>query len=263
MNKNLDDMSQNTSENNVDLSVQNADNAQNNEKLSKYAARRISPADLMLRGSSGLTGIPDAASDDVILKPDTIILNNNRDSISSKQNIADSIVSSSANKIDDVSNKSIDFGAEAEAVEPSSNSGSTVELDNACELSAKEKLDLAIARQKELAGPQNQAKNDDNDEKKEMNPFSAYAVASQVGFIVIVPLLLFIMGGSWLVDTLEWAAWVKIVFVFVGIFTMIAALVAYLSRMITLFGGGSKRKAGKYDHLKSDKRDTDYYDDYQ
>ena len=39
---------------------------------------------------------------------------------------------------------------------------------------------------------------------KKENPVAVYAVASQIGLIVIVPLLVFVIGGSKLV---EWLAW--------------------------------------------------------
>lgn len=94
---------------------------------------------------------------------------------------------------------------------------------------------------------------------KRDNPFSAYAIASQVGFLVICPLLLFIWGGSWLVQRFELPNWLMIVFVFVGIFVMIGSVTSYLYRMIRMYGGDKKPDPGS--KLSHDLRDHDYYDD--
>lgn len=91
------------------------------------------------------------------------------------------------------------------------------------------------------------------------SPFSAYAVASQVGFMVICPLLLFIWGGSWLVDKFALPGWVMIVFVFLGIFVMIGSVTSYLYRMIRMYGGD--KKPDKNSGLSHDVRDHDYYND--
>ena len=95
---------------------------------------------------------------------------------------------------------------------------------------------------------------------KRDNPFSAYAVASQVGFLVIIPLLVFIWGGSWLVNRFSLPGWLMIVFVFLGIFVMIGSVTSYLYRMIRMYGGD--RKPEKNSELKHDIRDHDYYDSY-
>ena len=100
---------------------------------------------------------------------------------------------------------------------------------------------------------------DPSQKSKRDNPFSAYAVASQVGFLVICPLLLFIWGGSWLVQRFELPNWLMIVFVFLGIFVMIGSVTSYLYRMIRMYGGD--RKPEKNSELKHDVRDHDYYDD--
>ena len=59
-----------------------------------------------------------------------------------------------------------------------------------------------------------------NEEKekgeKRDNPFSVYAVASQIGFMVILPLLLFIWGGAWLVEKFSLPQWLMPVFIALG-----------------------------------------------
>ena len=91
------------------------------------------------------------------------------------------------------------------------------------------------------------------------NPFSAYAVASHVGFLVICPLLLFIWGGSWLVQRFELPGWLMIVFIFLGIFVMIGSVTSYLMQMIKMYGGDKKPE--KTSKLSHDVRDHDYYHD--
>lgn len=92
---------------------------------------------------------------------------------------------------------------------------------------------------------------------KHSSNLSAYAVASQVGFMVIIPLLLFIWGGSWLVNRFSLPDWLMIIFVFLGIFVMICSVTTYLYRMIRMYGGDSKPE--KNSKLKHDVRDHDYY----
>lgn len=86
--------------------------------------------------------------------------------------------------------------------------------------------------------------------------FSAYAVASQVGFLVIIPLLVFIWGGSWLVNRFSLPSWLMVVFVFLGIFVMIGSVTSYLYRMIRMYGGDKKPE--KNSKLKHDVRDHDW-----
>ena len=76
---------------------------------------------------------------------------------------------------------------------------------------------------------------------KKDNPLKVYAVVSQIGFLVITPLLIFIWGGSVLVNKFSLPSWVMILLVFAGIITMISGV-------------------GTYKYL-SDRRDNDYYDD--
>ena len=93
--------------------------------------------------------------------------------------------------------------------------------------------------------------------KKHRNPFSAYAVVSQVSFMVLVPLLLFIWGGSWLIKRFSLPDWLMIVFALLGIFTMISSVGTYLKKIIKMYD----YKEEKTDPLHHDLRDHDYYDD--
>lgn len=91
-------------------------------------------------------------------------------------------------------------------------------------------------------------------------PFAAYAVVSQISFIVLLPLLLFIWGGSWLVDKLSLPAQMMGVFVVFGVVVMVGSLVSYLYKLIRYYDTDKK---DKYRKLKFDNKDFDFYDDYK
>jgi len=96
---------------------------------------------------------------------------------------------------------------------------------------------------------------DNNNEKKE-NPLSAYIIASHLAFVIAVPLLFFIGGGTWLADKMNWADWTKIVFVLLGVITMSASLISYLCRLIAQYGSNDPKPV-----LKPDKKENDFYYD--
>lgn len=91
--------------------------------------------------------------------------------------------------------------------------------------------------------------------KQLKNPFHTYAVVSQVAFMVITPLLLFIGGGSWLINRFELPSWLMIVFITVGIATMVSSVGAYLMKIAKMCGDGKK---DEYSRLKHDRKDHDY-----
>ncbi|MCL2077209.1 MAG: hypothetical protein FWH08_02235 [Oscillospiraceae bacterium] len=98
------------------------------------------------------------------------------------------------------------------------------------------------------------------------SPFSAYILVSHIAFVVITPLLLFIGGGAWLSNRLNLPDWCIIIFIFLGIFTMIFSLVSYLWKIIKKYGDGdslSKNAKPEQDpfhrSLKNDPKDYDYY----
>lgn len=96
-------------------------------------------------------------------------------------------------------------------------------------------------------------------EKKE-NPFRAYAVASQIAFNIICPLLLFIGGGHYAVNRFGWPDWVMGILVFVGIIVMICSVSVSIFQIIRLYGKDDKTK---YKRSYNNPRDNDYYDDYK
>lgn len=95
---------------------------------------------------------------------------------------------------------------------------------------------------------------------KKDNPIAVYAVASQIGFIVLVPLLIFVIGGTWLVDYLGWPDWVSIIFVAVGILSMTCGAMNYLKKLIAMYDSNESGTGAS--EVKHDRRDHDYYDTY-
>lgn len=95
--------------------------------------------------------------------------------------------------------------------------------------------------------------------KNKENLFSAYVMASQIGFMVIAPLLLFIWGGSWLVNKFSLPSGVMVIFVILGLFTMISSVGVYLKRLIKMYD--NKNSAPKISPLHHDLKDHDYYID--
>ena len=95
---------------------------------------------------------------------------------------------------------------------------------------------------------------------KKDNPIAVYAVASQIGFIVLVPLLVFVIGGTWLVDYLGWPDWVNVVFVAVGIISMSTGAMTYLKKLIEMYDNSESGTGAS--EVRHDRRDHDYYDPY-
>lgn len=95
--------------------------------------------------------------------------------------------------------------------------------------------------------------------QKKDNPIAVYAVVSQIGFIVITPLLVFVIGGTALVEWLSLPDWVNIFFVALGIFTMLAGSLRYLNKLIKIFDNNESGVGTT--EVSSDRRDHDYYDD--
>lgn len=92
------------------------------------------------------------------------------------------------------------------------------------------------------------------------SPFQAYAVASQLAFVILAPLLLFIVGGHYLVERYDLPDWVMVVCILLGILFMISGALTHIMKMIRMYG---KEDKSKYRSYHSDPKDNDYYDEYQ
>ncbi|MBP3921656.1 MAG: AtpZ/AtpI family protein [Ruminiclostridium sp.] len=98
----------------------------------------------------------------------------------------------------------------------------------------------------------------ENKDNKKENPVKTYAIVSQLGFNIITPLLIFIWGGSVLVNKMALPGWVMVLFIIIGILVMICATVSYLVQLIKRYDKGDDKKVQK---VVSSRRDNDYYDD--
>ena len=94
-------------------------------------------------------------------------------------------------------------------------------------------------------------------EKK--SPFAVWAVASQMAFVILAPLLVFIVGGHYIVERYSLPDWVMVICIILGILFMISGAINHIMKMIRLFAKDDK---SKYRSYYSDRRDNDYYDDH-
>lgn len=96
--------------------------------------------------------------------------------------------------------------------------------------------------------------------KKNENPLSVYAKVSQLAFVIITPLLLFLGGGSWAVRHFELPQWVMGICVALALIFMIGGAVSYLYQLIKIYEKADKPAPKAF---TSSRRDNDYYDEYQ
>lgn len=96
--------------------------------------------------------------------------------------------------------------------------------------------------------------------KRNENPFSVYAKVSQLAFVIITPLLLFLGGGSWAVQRFGLPEWVMGICVALAIIFMIGGAVSYLYQLIRIY---EKRDEPAPKAFTSSIRDNDYYDEYK
>ena len=95
--------------------------------------------------------------------------------------------------------------------------------------------------------------------KKKENLVSIYATVSQLAFSIITPLLIFIVGGSWLSNKYGWPDWAMGICVGLGILFMLAGGGSYLAQLIKIYGKDNNSAPKSY----NPPRDNDYYDDYK
>ena len=94
---------------------------------------------------------------------------------------------------------------------------------------------------------------------KNENPISTYAKVSQLAFVIITPLLLFIGGGWFLSKKVGWPDWAMIICIALGILFMISGAVSYLYKLIKMYEKADKPAPKAF---TSSRRENDYYDDY-
>lgn len=94
--------------------------------------------------------------------------------------------------------------------------------------------------------------------KKNENPFSIYANVSQLAFVIIAPLLLFLWGGSWVVKKYSLPDWVMGLCVALGILFMLCGAGNYIARLIRFYEKPEKTPPKAF---TSSRGDNDYYDE--
>lgn len=95
--------------------------------------------------------------------------------------------------------------------------------------------------------------------KKKQDLISVYATVSQLAFVILAPLLVFIAGGYFVTRRFGLPDWVMGVCVALGLIFMIGGAVSYLAQLIKLYGKDDKTAPKSY----GAPRDNDYYDDYK
>ncbi len=94
------------------------------------------------------------------------------------------------------------------------------------------------------------------------NPLSVYAVVSQIAFVIIAPLIIFLVGGNAAVKHFGWDDGVMIIFVLLGIIFMIGGAVSYFMKLIRLYGR-DKKDTEIQRKIYGNPADNDYYDEYK
>lgn len=96
--------------------------------------------------------------------------------------------------------------------------------------------------------------------KKSESPFAIYAKASQITFVILGPLLFFIVGGYYVVKYFGLPDWVMGVCVGLGILFMLGGAISYLGQLIKTYEKSEKPAPKAF---TSSRKDNDYYDDYK
>lgn len=96
---------------------------------------------------------------------------------------------------------------------------------------------------------------------KKDNPLAVYATVSQFAFSIVVPLLVFLVGGNYAIEHFGWDSRLMLLFVILGIIFMICGAVNYIGQLIKMYA--KKDDKSKYYRAYSNSRDNDYYDEYK
>lgn len=96
--------------------------------------------------------------------------------------------------------------------------------------------------------------------KKNENPLSVYATVSQLAFVIIAPLLLFLWGGGALVKKLGLPDWTMGICIALGLLFMICGAGNYIMKLIKMYEKPQERPPKAF---TSSRGDNDYYDEYK
>lgn len=97
---------------------------------------------------------------------------------------------------------------------------------------------------------------------KKENPFSVYAKVSQLAFVIVTPLLVFLLGGSYVVKRFNLPDWVMLICVGLAILFMLSGAINYILKIVHYYEQRDKDKKTPM-AFTSSRRDNDYYDDYR
>ena len=96
---------------------------------------------------------------------------------------------------------------------------------------------------------------------KKDNPLYVYATVSQLAFSIVIPLLVFLVGGNYAIKHFGWDERLMGLFVVLGIVFMLCGAINYIGQLIKLYGKEDDKS--KYYRAYSNPRDNDYYDEYK
>ena len=96
-----------------------------------------------------------------------------------------------------------------------------------------------------------------NDKNSFVKGVRAYVVAGHIVWVIATPLIVFIGGGSWLINRFDWDYRLIIVFVLLGFVFMAAGVWSYGLQLLNMYGGLDDLKNKKKSEPK-DKKDYDY-----
>lgn len=97
--------------------------------------------------------------------------------------------------------------------------------------------------------------------KKNENPLSVYVYISQLAFVVATPLLVFLLGGSYVVKRFGLPDWVMVICVIAAVVVMLSGTINFIFQIAAYFERRDKNKKIPK-AFTSARRDNDYYDDY-
>lgn len=97
--------------------------------------------------------------------------------------------------------------------------------------------------------------NDKSDNKQKLSWIRAYVVAGHIAWTIITPLVVFIGGGSWLINKFNLDYRWIIVFVLLALTMMVMGVWSFVKQLLNMY---DDLRSGKLHKL--DGRDYDYYD---
>jgi len=86
---------------------------------------------------------------------------------------------------------------------------------------------------------------------KKDSPLKAFVIAGHFFWIIVSPILIFIVGGSWLINRFNWDNRIMLVFILVALAVIVISAWSYFKQMLSVYDDEKPPP-------KTDKRDYDY-----